>query len=117
MNLDDIKQILDLVRDHNLAEFELERDGLIDGGGHGVRGALGFIAAVNGDGLVFHVSRESWYSWIRQRKPPRVTNPARSKRVGVGTVPQKGQSRTLIHYGLPALSPSWMTCEDSMMSA
>ena len=28
MNLDDIKQILDLVRDHNLAEFELERDGL-----------------------------------------------------------------------------------------
>ena len=28
MNLDDIKQILELVRDHNLAEFELERDGL-----------------------------------------------------------------------------------------
>jgi acetyl-CoA carboxylase biotin carboxyl carrier protein len=28
MSLDDIKQILDLVRDHNLAEFELERDGL-----------------------------------------------------------------------------------------
>src|SRR5438045_3063038 len=28
MNLDDIKQILELVRDHNLAEFEIERDGL-----------------------------------------------------------------------------------------
>ena len=28
MDLDDIKQILELVRDHNLAEFELERDGL-----------------------------------------------------------------------------------------
>lgn len=28
MNLDDIKQILDLVREHELAEFELERDGL-----------------------------------------------------------------------------------------
>jgi acetyl-CoA carboxylase biotin carboxyl carrier protein len=28
MNLDDIKQILDLVREHDLAEFELERDGL-----------------------------------------------------------------------------------------
>jgi len=28
MNLDDIKQILDLVREHDLSEFELERDGL-----------------------------------------------------------------------------------------
>ncbi len=28
MNLDDIKQILDLVREHDLQEFELERDGL-----------------------------------------------------------------------------------------
>ena len=28
MNLDDIKQILDLVREHDLAEFEIERDGL-----------------------------------------------------------------------------------------
>ena len=28
MNLDDIKQILELVREHELAEFELERDGL-----------------------------------------------------------------------------------------
>ena len=28
MNLDDIKQILDLVREHDLAEFELEQDGL-----------------------------------------------------------------------------------------
>src|SRR5215510_1186408 len=28
MNLDDIKQILDLVHAHDLAEFELERDGL-----------------------------------------------------------------------------------------
>jgi acetyl-CoA carboxylase biotin carboxyl carrier protein len=28
MNLDDIRQILDLVREHELAEFELERDGL-----------------------------------------------------------------------------------------
>jgi acetyl-CoA carboxylase biotin carboxyl carrier protein len=28
MNLEDIKQILDLVREHELAEFELERDGL-----------------------------------------------------------------------------------------
>lgn len=28
MDLDDIKQILDLVREHDLTEFELERDGL-----------------------------------------------------------------------------------------
>ena len=28
MNLDDIRQILNLVREHDLAEFELERDGL-----------------------------------------------------------------------------------------
>ena len=28
MNLDDIRKILDLVREHDLAEFELERDGL-----------------------------------------------------------------------------------------
>jgi len=28
MNLDDIKEILELVREHDLAEFELERDGL-----------------------------------------------------------------------------------------
>jgi acetyl-CoA carboxylase biotin carboxyl carrier protein len=28
MNLDDIKQILDLVRAHDLAEFELEQDGI-----------------------------------------------------------------------------------------
>ncbi len=28
MNLDDIKQVLELVREHDLAEFELERDGL-----------------------------------------------------------------------------------------
>ncbi|HUF48238.1 MAG TPA: acetyl-CoA carboxylase biotin carboxyl carrier protein [Vicinamibacterales bacterium] len=28
MNFDDIKQILELVREHDLAEFELERDGL-----------------------------------------------------------------------------------------
>jgi acetyl-CoA carboxylase biotin carboxyl carrier protein len=28
MNLDDIKQILDLVEKHDLAEFEIERDGL-----------------------------------------------------------------------------------------
>lgn len=28
MDLDDVKQILDLVREHDLAEFELERDGL-----------------------------------------------------------------------------------------
>jgi acetyl-CoA carboxylase biotin carboxyl carrier protein len=28
MDLDDIRQILDLVREHELAEFELERDGL-----------------------------------------------------------------------------------------
>jgi acetyl-CoA carboxylase biotin carboxyl carrier protein len=28
MNLDDIRQILDLVREHDLAEFEIERDGL-----------------------------------------------------------------------------------------
>jgi acetyl-CoA carboxylase biotin carboxyl carrier protein len=28
MNLDDIKEILNLVREHELAEFELERDGL-----------------------------------------------------------------------------------------
>jgi acetyl-CoA carboxylase biotin carboxyl carrier protein len=28
MNLDDIKQILDLVREHDLSEFEVERDGL-----------------------------------------------------------------------------------------
>ena len=28
MNLDDIKHILDLVREHDLAEFELEQEGL-----------------------------------------------------------------------------------------
>lgn len=28
MNLDDIKQLLELVREHDLAEFELEQDGL-----------------------------------------------------------------------------------------
>ena len=28
MNLDDIKQLLDLVREHDLAELEIERDGL-----------------------------------------------------------------------------------------
>ncbi|TAK14323.1 MAG: acetyl-CoA carboxylase biotin carboxyl carrier protein, partial [Acidobacteria bacterium] len=28
MNLDDIKDILNLVREHELAEFEYERDGL-----------------------------------------------------------------------------------------
>jgi acetyl-CoA carboxylase biotin carboxyl carrier protein len=28
MNLDDVRSILDLVREHDLAEFELERDGL-----------------------------------------------------------------------------------------
>jgi len=28
MNLDDIKEVLELVREHDLAEFELERDGL-----------------------------------------------------------------------------------------
>jgi acetyl-CoA carboxylase biotin carboxyl carrier protein len=28
MNLDDIRQILDLVREHDLTEFEIERDGL-----------------------------------------------------------------------------------------
>jgi len=28
MDLDDIKDILELVREHDLAEFELERDGL-----------------------------------------------------------------------------------------
>jgi acetyl-CoA carboxylase biotin carboxyl carrier protein len=28
MNLDDIKQVLDLVREHDLAELEIERDGL-----------------------------------------------------------------------------------------
>jgi acetyl-CoA carboxylase biotin carboxyl carrier protein len=28
MNLDDIRQILDLVREHDLSEFEIERDGL-----------------------------------------------------------------------------------------
>jgi acetyl-CoA carboxylase biotin carboxyl carrier protein len=28
MNLDEIKQILDLVREHELAEFELEREGM-----------------------------------------------------------------------------------------
>ena len=28
MNLDDIRQILDLVREHDLAELEIERDGL-----------------------------------------------------------------------------------------
>src|SRR5437870_3861356 len=28
MDLDDIKQILDLVREHDLAELEIERDGL-----------------------------------------------------------------------------------------
>jgi acetyl-CoA carboxylase biotin carboxyl carrier protein len=28
MNLDDIRQILELVREHDLAEFEIERDGL-----------------------------------------------------------------------------------------
>jgi acetyl-CoA carboxylase biotin carboxyl carrier protein len=28
MNLDDIRQILDLVREHELTEFEIERDGL-----------------------------------------------------------------------------------------
>ena len=28
MNLDDIRQILDMMREHDLAEFELERDGL-----------------------------------------------------------------------------------------
>jgi len=28
MNVDDIKQLLDLVREHDLAEFEFERDGL-----------------------------------------------------------------------------------------
>jgi acetyl-CoA carboxylase biotin carboxyl carrier protein len=28
MNLDEIKQILDLVREHDLAEFELEREGM-----------------------------------------------------------------------------------------
>jgi acetyl-CoA carboxylase biotin carboxyl carrier protein len=28
MNLDDIRKILDLVREHDLAEFELEQDGL-----------------------------------------------------------------------------------------
>jgi acetyl-CoA carboxylase biotin carboxyl carrier protein len=28
MNVDDIKQILELVREHDLAEFELEREGL-----------------------------------------------------------------------------------------
>jgi acetyl-CoA carboxylase biotin carboxyl carrier protein len=28
MNLDDIKDILELVREHDLAEFEIERDGL-----------------------------------------------------------------------------------------
>ena len=39
MNLDDIKQILDLMREHELAEFELERDGLkvrVRKGGHDV---------------------------------------------------------------------------------
>jgi hypothetical protein len=44
-----------------------------------VRGGLGFIAAVNGDGLVFHellacraiVRHMGW----RQRMPARVTNP------------------------------------------
>ena len=30
MNLDDIKKVLDLVREHDLAEFELEQDGLKD---------------------------------------------------------------------------------------
>ena len=28
MNLDDIKKVLELVREHDLAEFELEQDGL-----------------------------------------------------------------------------------------
>ena len=28
MNLDDIREVLQLVREHDLAEFELERDGL-----------------------------------------------------------------------------------------
>jgi acetyl-CoA carboxylase biotin carboxyl carrier protein len=28
MNLDDIKEVLELVREHDLAEFEIERDGL-----------------------------------------------------------------------------------------
>ena len=28
MNLDDIRKVLDLVREHDLAEFELEQDGL-----------------------------------------------------------------------------------------
>src|SRR6187549_1036790 len=28
MNLEDIKKVLDLVREHDLAEFELEQDGL-----------------------------------------------------------------------------------------
>src|SRR5579871_5050124 len=28
MNLDEIRQILDMVREHDLAEFELEQDGL-----------------------------------------------------------------------------------------
>jgi acetyl-CoA carboxylase biotin carboxyl carrier protein len=39
MNLDDIKQILDLMREHELAEFELEQDGLkvrVRKGGHDV---------------------------------------------------------------------------------
>jgi acetyl-CoA carboxylase biotin carboxyl carrier protein len=45
MTLDEIKQILDMVREHALAEFELEQDGVKirirkDGGVHVVNGAV-----------------------------------------------------------------------------
>ena len=51
MNLEDIKQILDLVREHELAEFELEKDGLkvrIRKAGHEVA----YVAAPAGPPLV-----------------------------------------------------------------
>ena len=40
MNLDDIRKVLDLVREHDLAEFEIEQDGLkvrVRKAGHDVR--------------------------------------------------------------------------------
>jgi acetyl-CoA carboxylase biotin carboxyl carrier protein len=49
MDLDDVKQILALVREHDLAEFELERDGLkvrIRKAGHGLAVAAPPVSVV-----------------------------------------------------------------------
>ena len=44
MDLDDIKQILELVREHDLAEFELERD--IERTRSGLRGTFVLMGSV-----------------------------------------------------------------------